>query len=372
MSFSVFARMVTIAAVLAPAAALAQEKGGQSSPAERFGALPDCGPLPADVDSLACACPPAGAFAGNVWGSNPYTTDSDICTAARHAGAIDAEGGPIRVQRLPGQQSYPGTEANGITTRDWGSYGESLGISALNPAPAPVPVVAPEDLPVCDGLPEAGGELACRCEAGPHGGSVWGSGPYTGDSAICVSALHAGAIGPEGGAIRLLHRPGQDRYEGSDANGVSTRDWGSYGNSFDVAPYSGARKEEVADATPPPPPETDETAAETASGDDRMPDGGLPICTVLPEGIDDYACICGRSPARGEVWGVGPYTSDSDLCTAARHAGAIRAFGGELRVLRVQGLDNYAAGAANGIRTSGWDGAYDSSIIFDRNATEAP
>ena len=30
---------------------------------------------------------------GTVWGSNPYTSDSDKCRAARHFGTIDINGG---------------------------------------------------------------------------------------------------------------------------------------------------------------------------------------------------------------------------------------------------------------------------------------
>ncbi|MDF0602030.1 LCCL domain-containing protein [Psychromarinibacter sp. C21-152] len=377
---------VVLAMAVAPGAGLAQGKGGQAGqagPAEDPAAdLPACAPLPADVDSMACACPPPGAFAGSVWGSNPYTADSDICTAARHAGAIGAEGGEIRLERLPGQAAYEGSTANGVTTEDYGRYDESIGIAALETAPAPtpaptptptpVPAVDPADLPECDGLPEAGGELACRCGAGPHRGAVWGSGPYTGDSDICTAARHAGAIGPEGGALRLLHRPGQDGYDGSEANGIETRDWGSYSVSFDVIPFAGARKAEVADSTPPPPPETTaevvpEPAPEAEPLDEPGAEVALPDCTVMPDGAEAHACTCGRTSARGDVWGMGPYTADSDLCTAARHAGVIRAFGGEIRVLRIRGLDRYAGGVANGVRTSDWAEPFDSSIVFDRN-----
>jgi hypothetical protein len=90
--------------------------------------LKACGRLEAMAVS-ACSCPPDGPV-GSVWGSGPYTGDSDICTAARHAGVIGAEGGEITVRRVAGQGAYSGSTANGITSNDWGSYGESFTFGA--------------------------------------------------------------------------------------------------------------------------------------------------------------------------------------------------------------------------------------------------
>ena len=79
-----------------------------------------------------------------------------------------------------------------------------------------------------------------------------------------------------------------------------------------------------------------------------------------------YSCTCaaGRS---GSVWGAGPYTADSDVCAAARHAGVIGADGGPVTALAVPGLSAYSASSANGITTGSW-GGYDRSMVFDRNA----
>lgn len=63
---------------------------------------------------------------------------------------------------------------------------------------------------------------------------VWGVGPYTGDSSVCVAAVHAGVITRDGGTVEVIAEPGRDSYEGSTSNGVTTSDWGSWGTSFTV------------------------------------------------------------------------------------------------------------------------------------------
>ena len=66
---------------------------------------------------------PANGTANTVWGSGPYTADSSVCTAAVHTGAITlAKGGSVVIQTAGAEQSFSGTEANGVTTGDWAEY----------------------------------------------------------------------------------------------------------------------------------------------------------------------------------------------------------------------------------------------------------
>ncbi len=181
-------------------------------------------------------------------------------------------------------------------------------------------------------------ETLCLCRAG-GAASVWGSGPYTGDSSICTAALHAGVVDPSGGPVRVIPSAGLDSYEGSSANGVTTRDWGSFGSSFDVSI--------VGRGTP-------------------MAESSLPPCGTMPDGADEHACFCAADAPRGSVWGNGPYTADSDLCTAAFYDGYIEEGGGEVFVLRLNGLAFYAGGENNGVTTADW-GPYGSSITFNWN-----
>ena len=68
------------------------------------------------------ACP-AGGQARTVWGSETYTDDSSVCTAAVHQGFITfAEGGVVTVEIMPGQLEYASEIRNGVETRSFGSY----------------------------------------------------------------------------------------------------------------------------------------------------------------------------------------------------------------------------------------------------------
>ena len=67
-------------------------------------------------------CPPGGT-PHIVWGSDVYTDDSSVCTAAVHLGEITLEdGGSVTIEIAEGQDSYEGTERNGIETADYGSW----------------------------------------------------------------------------------------------------------------------------------------------------------------------------------------------------------------------------------------------------------
>jgi hypothetical protein len=76
--------------------------------------------------TLKVSCP-ANGNPGSVWGTDTYTLDSSICTAAVHAGKIKLEtGGPVTIEMRPGEDSYKGSERNGIKTNDYEKYGSSF------------------------------------------------------------------------------------------------------------------------------------------------------------------------------------------------------------------------------------------------------
>jgi hypothetical protein len=177
-----------------------------------------CGRYPAGAPDHVCSC--SGSDRGSVWGSGPYTADSNICAAALHSGVIGAQGGQVRAVAEPGQQSYAGSVRNGVQTSNWGGYGSSFRVE-------PVRVEAE----ACRAYPGGAGPYVCGC-TGTEQGSVWGSGPYTADSNLCTAARQAGVIGPRGGTVSVLGLGGLGSYAGSDANGVRTSNWGSYGASI--------------------------------------------------------------------------------------------------------------------------------------------
>jgi hypothetical protein len=71
-------------------------------------------------------CEPGGRI-GSVWGTDVYTDDSSVCSAAVHMGLITQErGGTVRIQIAPGRDSYNGTRRNGVNSSNYGSWGGSF------------------------------------------------------------------------------------------------------------------------------------------------------------------------------------------------------------------------------------------------------
>lgn len=63
-----------------------------------------------------------GTTGGTVWGSGPYTDDSNFSAAAVHAGLIKVgETATIEPYAVDNYQSYEGSYANGVYTNDWRS-----------------------------------------------------------------------------------------------------------------------------------------------------------------------------------------------------------------------------------------------------------
>src|SRR5262249_3571706 len=76
-----------------------------------------------------------GNASGSIYGTDLYTTDSTLATAAVHAGLLRAgETGVIKVTIEPGAASYTATTRNGVTSYDWGSYHASYKISRVKDA----------------------------------------------------------------------------------------------------------------------------------------------------------------------------------------------------------------------------------------------
>lgn len=71
-------------------------------------------------------CPPDGV-ADTIWGTDVYTDDSSVCTAAVHVGLITlADGGSVTIEMRPGRDSYEPSTRNGIESQSWGPWSSSF------------------------------------------------------------------------------------------------------------------------------------------------------------------------------------------------------------------------------------------------------
>ncbi len=192
-------------------------------------------------ESFRVSCPAGCEKAGHeAYGTDVYTSDTPICKAGVHAGAIAEKGGIVSGRIEPGRPAYRGKDQHGVKSLDYTKHRRSFSVitaeSAARPASDPSLIEA--------GCSYGGGQLAgpdgttfriaCPpgCEKGGHG--IYGTDVYTTDSPICKAAIHAGAIRPEGGSVTVRVEPGRPAYAGSNQNGVSSRSYGKYKKSYAV------------------------------------------------------------------------------------------------------------------------------------------
>ena len=168
-------------------------------------------------------------------------------------------------------------------------------------------------------------EMVCTCDETVGSARLWGTDVYTDDSKLCHAAVHAGAVSAEGGIIRVRRAPGRSSYQGSTRNGVSSDDFGAWESSI-VFDSSASLKEQL---------------------------GGVPLCPVLYTASPGFSgeCTC-AAVGTGPVWGTNPYTSDSHVCRAARHAGVIGPNGGVVRLSPAPGQKSYGGSTRNGVTSS--------------------
>jgi outer membrane protein OmpA-like peptidoglycan-associated protein len=273
--------------------------------------------FPEDAPDLTCGCSAEAAKAGTVWGANPYYYGSSLCRAALHAGAIGPQGGKIVVKpdKAP---FFPQVLRNGVASSSSSADKGFRVVVAGQPATQAAAPGGGMELDVCPtsygSFPENAPDLTCGCSAeAAKAGTVWGTNPYYYGSSLCRAALHAGAIGAQGGKI-VVKPERAPFYPQVLRNGVA-----SSSSSADM----GFR---VVVAGQP--------ATQAAA-----PGGGmeLDICPTsysnFPEDAPDLTCGCSAEAVKaGTVWGANPYYYGSSLCRAALHAGAVGAQGGKILV----------------------------------------
>jgi hypothetical protein len=168
-----------------------------------------------------------------VYGTDIYTHNSGVCKAAIHSGALSTGvAGVVTIVIGKGAASFRGSERNGVTTSSYGAWSRSFTF-VRDAAPGTVTWNT-----VWNGVPaDFTAPIAVRCPAGGAArGKVWGTGPYSGGSAICDAAVHAGVVTAEIGGVAVLQRmPGLIEYPASKRNGVASQRYGAYADAFSVS-----------------------------------------------------------------------------------------------------------------------------------------
>jgi len=180
-------------------------------------------------------CPSRLTLKGEVWGTDVYMDESRICSAAVHAGAlIRGTSGQVTIVMGGDAQSLQGTQRNGIESWSYGPWSSTYSF-IKNGEDAQI-----DWYTTYDRVPDDfNSPLTVVCP--PKGNTdsyVWGTDVYSASSAICLSAVHAGAITLDaGGRVTLTLQPKQDLFVASLRNGISTRAWTDWNFQAYPQPY---------------------------------------------------------------------------------------------------------------------------------------
>jgi len=258
-----------------------------------------------------------GSTSGGIWGTDVYTDDTHVGTAAVHMGFIaPGETAVVAVLILPGQSSYSASSRNGVSSSSWGAFAGSYSILGV------VPSFSLQPSP------------AARWE----GAVATFDSAATGPGNLTYQWFRDGnPLGGETGTSLTL-------------SGVGMGDAGQYHvvAANEVGPVVG---------------ETAELAVVVKSaGDAAISVPGSMSVFRSDTGQVKRVTLTGSSG--GVVWGSGFYTDDTGLSTAAVHAGLLQP--GETGTVAVwigPGQSVYRSTLQNGVTSSSY-GSFPGSYAF--------
>lgn len=208
--------------------------GPVSSPASTSsGLLPQC-PISFEAvgamaigDSRSCVCTDLTGL--SAFGSGRYSPSSDLCVAARHAGALTRPGDAVTFWRQSDCPRLWGSAASGVVSKNAASPTATFSFTA-EPPPCPPPPSASADVRPCptlfskelEAMPE-GSSFDCTCEYTRYReGALWGTRVYYLGSSVCDAAQHAGMVAPKGSTVTVFLGGPCDRFRGSKSFGMES------------------------------------------------------------------------------------------------------------------------------------------------------
>jgi hypothetical protein len=300
------------------------------------------------------SCPAGNSATGSIWGTDVYTDDSSVCSAGVHAGVItQAAGGSVTIEIRPGQSTYTSTTRNGVYSYAYGSWTGSFAVvnasaSAPTPAPASLPTCAittdktsysygdsmlvtwsSQNATYATWVPDTSGKdnIQVSTDKLPANGSQTFTASVTGNPYLTMSVNGSGGTATCSKVI-----PVTDTRNASQICSPGTT--GTYPNCVPVLPPT-------------------QTCPSGTTGT-------YPNCTTFTPVTRTTTCAPNFS--LGAVWGTGIYTDDSNVCTAALHAGLIkRAEGGVVTTESRPGQSSYTGSTNNGVTSysyGSWSGSY--------------
>lgn len=181
-------------------------------------------------------CPKYGAKYG-IWGTDVYTDDTSVCTAAVHTGQITlAGGGTVTIEIRPGEASYTGTTRNRVTSNSYPAWSGSFVVVGAVAQPAGIAQGGNAWSANAGAYRNwVGAQYKYDCPPKGTAGTVWGTNLYTDDSSVCTAGVHSGVITLEkGGDVTIEMRDGGASYRGTTRRGITSRSYGAWPGAFVV------------------------------------------------------------------------------------------------------------------------------------------
>jgi len=170
--------------------------------------------------------------AGDVWGSNPYTCDTDLCRVGIHANQINENGGLYIIAYGGAYINFLPSQKNGILSNAWDSHDIHFLVANKNNADFDLESISFNKCGFYIGKCRGKSNGCC------YGGVVFGTNPYHHDSNLCNSALHSGIINEKGGSFLIQSSGPLNRFNGSTSNGITSEKTTYDGNPFLIKQYN--------------------------------------------------------------------------------------------------------------------------------------
>lgn len=166
------------------------------------------------------------------------------------------------------------------------------------------------------------------------GGTIYGSDIYTTGSHLGMAAVHCGALKRgETGIVKVTQLGRQTKYASTTRHGITSSGYGPWSVSFKV----------------------ERAILETKVTNEVLEDPGTLHAFRGKIGITLKFEVTGSS--KGTVWGTDIYTDDSNLATAAVHAGILKeGEKGTVLVTILEGKSRYKSSLQHGVTSKQWDG----------------
>jgi hypothetical protein len=290
-----------------------------------------------------------GDDSGSIWGTDVYTSESQLAAAAVHAGLLKpGQTDVVKVTILPQQSSYRGSMRNGITSKASGSFPTSYKMEA----------VSDNDKYMEKEEKQAGWAAMPGRRIGIEYPQFSPDRPLPNPDAPLPASLLAGLPGEARKLVDAVETESESVRK--DANKLISVLQKNLAKALKVVQDRYTRDAKLDEAVA----VRDYIRDFPLFAGNLLADPGTLNNLNVKNGNVLYFLIFGST--NGTVWGTDIYTTDSTLAAVAVHAGIVKP--GETRAVKVTilpGRETYQGSMRNGVNSSPWQ-SFPASFKIER------